>query len=212
MNPRTRKALLTLHITCSAGWLGAVAAFLALSVVGMISLNPDQVRGAYLSMYLISRFVVIPLSLAAVTTGMTLALGSAWGLFRYYWIAMKFGLALFATFALLVHQFAVISVAATRVTGTTTAALFGADFEPLKTELVRAPSLALVVLLTIASLGVFKPWGLTPYGQRKPQERSMSAQQSKNGTPLGVKLFLSGIGILLLVVVMMHLAGHGFHH
>ncbi len=75
------------------------------------------------------------------------ALCTPWGLFRYYWIVLKFGLAVFATFALLVHQFGAIAEAGKRVSGATAETLFSADFGPLKTELVRAPSLAIVLLL-----------------------------------------------------------------
>ena len=61
---------------------------------------------------------------------------------------MKFGLAIFATFALLVHQFGAMAKAAKRVSGAATGTLFSADFGPLKRELVLAPSLAIVLLLT----------------------------------------------------------------
>jgi hypothetical protein len=35
MTPRVRKLALTTHVTSSVGWLGAVAAFLALAVAGL---------------------------------------------------------------------------------------------------------------------------------------------------------------------------------
>ncbi|WP_251016554.1 hypothetical protein [Streptomyces sp. ISL-99] len=44
--PRLRKLALTLHVTSSVGWLGAVAAFLALAVTGLTSSTPQTVRGA----------------------------------------------------------------------------------------------------------------------------------------------------------------------
>jgi hypothetical protein len=131
-------------------------------------------------------------------------------LFRYYWILLKFGLATFATFALLVHQFGVMAEAAKRVSGAAVETLFSADVGPLKTELVRAPSLAILLLLVAASLGVYKPWGLTRYGRRKQQERYGVEQQPSNETPLGVKIFYAVIGVLVLVVVALHLTGHGF--
>jgi hypothetical protein len=67
-----------------------------------------------------------------------------------------------------------------------------------------------VLLLVAASLGVYKPWGLTRYGRRKQQERRKVEQQPNNETPLGVKIFYAVIGALVLVVVMLHLTGHGF--
>jgi hypothetical protein len=131
-------------------------------------------------------------------------------LFRYYWIVMKFGLAIFATIALLIHQFGVMAVAAKRVSGAAAETLFSPDLGPLKTELVRAPSLAMLLLLVTASLGVYKPWGLTRYGRRKQQEWRKVEQQPNNETPLGVKIFYAVIGVLVLVVVVLHLTGHGF--
>jgi len=209
MTPTLRKLTITTHVAFSVGWLGAVAAFLVLSFVGLTSHDAEVVRGAYLSMDLISRFVIIPLCFAALVTGLLQELGTPWGLFRYYWIVMKFGLAVFATIALLIHQFAVMAVAAKRVSGAAAGALFSADLDALKTELVRAPSLSILLLLVVTTLGVYKPWGLTRYGRRKRQERKVQ-QQPENESPLGVKIFYAVIGVLVLVVVVLHLTGHGF--
>jgi hypothetical protein len=210
MTPALRKFTITAHVTFSVGWLGAVAAFLVLSVAGLTSHDADVVRGVYLSMDLISRFVIIPMCFAALATGLLQALGTPWGLFRYYWILLKFGLAIFATIALLIHQFAVMAVAAKRVSGVAADTLFSADFDPLKTELVRAPSLAILLLLVVTTLGVYKPWGLTRYGRRKRQEPHKVQQQPDNETPLGVKIFFTALGVLVLLFVVLHLTGHGF--
>ncbi len=210
MTPALRKLTITAHVTFSVGWLGAVAAFLVLSIAGLTSHDAEVVRGAYLSMDLISRFIIIPMCFAALATGLLQALGTPWGLFRYYWILLKFGLALFATIALLIHQFAVMAVAARRVSGAAVETLFSTDLGPLKTELVRAPSLAIVLLLVVTTLGVYKPWGLTRYGRRKQQERRKVQQQPDNETPLGVKIFFVVTGVLMLVFVVLHFTGHGF--
>lgn len=53
MTHRLSKFVLTTHITTSVGWLGAVAAFLVLSINGLTSHNAEVVRGAYHSMNLI---------------------------------------------------------------------------------------------------------------------------------------------------------------
>jgi hypothetical protein len=210
MTPALRKLTITAHVAFSVGWLGAVAAFLVLSIAGLTSHDAEVVRGAYLSMDLISRFVVIPMCLAALATGLLQALATPWGLFRYYWILLKLGLAIFATIALLIHQFAVMAVAAKRVSGVAAETLFSADFLSLKTELVRAPSLAILLLLVVTTLGVYKPWGLTRYGRRKRQEPRKGQQQPDNGIPLGVKIFFAALGVLVLLVVVLHVTGHGF--
>ena len=210
MTPALRRLTITAHLAFSVGWLGATAAFLVLSIAGLTSHDAEVVRGAYISMDLISRFIIIPRCFAALATGLLQALGTPWGLFRYYWILVKFGLAIFATFALLVHQFVAMAEAAKRVSGATAETLLRADFAPLKTELVRAPSLAIVLLLVVTTLGVYKPWGLTRYGKRKQQERRKLQQQPDYETPLGVKIFFAVIGVLVLVFVVLQLTGHGF--
>src|SRR5258707_12776655 len=210
MNPALRKLTITAHVSFSVGWLGATAAFLVLSIAGLTSHDAEVVRGAYLSMDLISRFIVIPMSFAALATGLLQALGTPWGLFRYYWILMKFSLAIFATIALLLHQFVVVAEAAKRVSGAAAETLFSADLGSLKTELVRAPSLAILLLLVVTTLGVYKPWGLTRYGRRKQQERRKVQQQPDSETPLGVKIFLAVVCVLVLMFVALHLTGHGF--
>ena len=159
-------------------------------------------------MDLISRFVIIPMCFASVGTGLLQALGTPWGLFRYYWIKVKFGLAIFATFALLVHHFAVIGEVAKRVSGAAAETLFGPDRAPLKTALVRAPSLSILLLLVVTAMGVYKPWGLTGYGRRKQQEKRKV--RSSLATRLRAKIFLAVIGLLVLVLLALHLTGHGF--
>jgi hypothetical protein len=214
MTPRVRKLTITAHVAFSVGWLGATAAFLVLSIAGLTSHDAEVVRSACLSMNLLSKFVIIPMSLAALATGLLQALGTPWGLFRYYWILVKFGLAILATNALLIHQFAVMGEAARRVSGAAAEALFTPDLLSLKTELVRAPSVAIVFLLTATTLGVYKPWGLTRYGRRKQRERGKAQPHPENEAPFGLKVFLSVIGALVLTFLVLHLTGHGFesHH
>jgi hypothetical protein len=102
MTPRLRKLGLIAHISSSVGWLGAVAAFLVLGIAGLTSQDAEMVRGAYLSMNLIGRFVIVPLSLASVATGLVQALGTEWGLFRHTWIFVKLLLTVIATIVLFV--------------------------------------------------------------------------------------------------------------
>ena len=85
MPPSLRKLALTLHVTASVGWIGAVAAFLALAVVGLTSSDAPTVRGAYLVMEPAARLILLPLAYASLVTGLVQSLGTSWGLFRHYW-------------------------------------------------------------------------------------------------------------------------------
>ena len=46
MTPALRKLNLTAHVAFSVGFIGAVASFLALSIVGLTSQDAETVRGA----------------------------------------------------------------------------------------------------------------------------------------------------------------------
>ncbi|MDP9473164.1 MAG: DUF2269 domain-containing protein [Chloroflexota bacterium] len=165
MTPRIRKLALTAHVTSSVGWLGAIAAYLALAVVGLTSQHAETVRGAYLVMEPAAWFVLVPLAFASLLTGIVQSLGTKWGLFRHYWVLFKLLIALFATIVLLIYieTFGVMA----RVAADPNADL----------DMVRNASpglhaaLALLVLLVATTLSVYKPRGMTPYGWRKLEEQ-----------------------------------------
>jgi hypothetical protein len=48
-------------------------------------------------------FVIVPLCFASLLTGLVMPLGTAWGLFRHYWVVAKLLIAIVATILLLVH-------------------------------------------------------------------------------------------------------------
>jgi len=172
MSPRLRKLVLTMHITASVGWIGADAGFLALAVAGLTSPEAQLVRATYLAMGLIAWFVIIPLSLASLLTGLVLSLGTKWGLFRHYWVLVKFLIASFATTVLLVHTqpIGLLAGAAAETT------LSSADLREPRLQLVVAAGAGLLVLLVNTTLAVYKPRGLTPYGWRKQQEQRKVSQ------------------------------------
>lgn len=161
MGPRLRKAALVAHVACSVGWLGAVLAFLAVAVVGLVSADEWAVRGAYLVMEQAAWFALVPLAVASLVTGIVQSLGTSWGLFRHYWVVFKLVLTVVSTGVLLVYMQTFGSMAQV-------AADPGADLHVVRNI---SPALhavgAILVLLTALVLAVYKPRGLTRYGWRK---------------------------------------------
>ena len=103
MGPRRRKLWLTVHVSVSVGWLGAVVAFLAflaLAVAAPPSDDPDLVRGAYLTMDGTGWWVLVPLSVACLLAGVVQSLGTHWGLLRHYWVLATLVINLTATVVL----------------------------------------------------------------------------------------------------------------
>lgn len=162
MAPSLRKLALTLHITFSIGWLGSVAAFLILAVVGLNSPVEPAVRACYIGMDLITKFAILPACLASLLTGLVSSLGTSWGLFRHYWVLIKFLLTLGSTVILLLHTSPITRLANAAIAGT----LASSDFHELRVQMLADSVAAIVVLLVNTILAVYKPKGLTKYGLR----------------------------------------------
>jgi hypothetical protein len=167
MTPGLRKLALTAHVTCSVGWLGAVATFLAVAITGLTSWNGQTVRAAYLAMELTGWCVIVPLCFASLLTGIVQSLGTRWGLLRHYWVVAKLLIAILATVVLLVHMQPIGDVA--RVAAERS--LAAGDLRAVRIQLVADAGAALLVLVVATALSVYKPRGLTPYGWRKQREQ-----------------------------------------
>jgi hypothetical protein len=164
MKPGLRKLALSVHLTFSVGWIGAVVGYLALGVTAANNKDVDTVRGAWMAMELIGWYVIVPLALASLLTGLVMALGTKWGLFRHYWVLTSFALTVFSTVILLLHMPTVSSIAdmAQEAEGATLDSL-GGD--------LGHPGIGLAILLVIQVLNLYKPQGITRYGWRKQQEQ-----------------------------------------
>jgi hypothetical protein len=168
MNPRLRRFALTVHLTLSVGWIGAVVAFLALVVAAMTSKDAQTLRAAWIAMELTGSFAIVPLALASLLTGLVMALGTNWGLFRHYWVLISLVLTIFATLVLLGNMQAVSFFAG--IAAETDSADVGRLRGGLRSELLHA-GVGLLMLLVIQVLNVYKPRGMTPYGRRKQREQ-----------------------------------------
>jgi hypothetical protein len=148
-----------------------------------------------------------------MATGLTVAIGGPWGLFRHYWVATKFLLTALTTALLLLHQFTAVAEAArlASASGPTEMPPIGR----LGIQLMVDSGLALAMLTFIAALSVFKPWGETAYGRRlRSGEADRAGVQSTEqpGLPRGVIAMLVGFGAVVAGVIVAHLSGAMSHH
>ena len=74
MSPGVRKLMLTVHVMSSVGWLGAIAAYIAVNVPVVTGGDEQAVRAAHLMMNVIMKYALIPLALASWLTGIVQAL------------------------------------------------------------------------------------------------------------------------------------------
>ncbi len=162
-----RKALLSAHIAISVGWMGAAAAYVALNVPTFTGADEQTVRGAYLMMPVVADYVLVPLAVGTVVTGIALALGTRWGLLQHYWVTASLGVTLFAAAILVLHLPAVDELAAI-------AADPERDMGTLSGDLFHSVG-GLLVLSFPLVLNVVKPRGLTRRGWRAQQARRSSS-------------------------------------
>jgi uncharacterized membrane protein len=170
MPSRIRKVALTAHITSTLSWLGAIAGFLALAIAALRSNDLHLVRSTYLAMELIGWYVLVPLCVASLLTGLIMSLGTTWGLFRHYWVVIKFVITVVSSVILFMY--------------TQTLDQLG--------ELARDPALsigalrngspvlhasgAILALLVNTILSVYKPRGMTAYGRSKIERRRLPVE------------------------------------
>lgn len=190
MSPQVRKLALTAHVTCTVGWLGALAAFLALAVAGLNSQDARLVQACYVAMGLTTWFVIVPLSLASLGTGLVQALGTPWGLFRHYWVLAKLVLTIIAVTVLLLKVPPISHLSAVA----SESGLSSSDLRGLRISVMIHAVGGMLVLIATTTLALYKPQGVI--------ERSASV-------PRWVKGF--AVVLLTLIVVVAHMIFTGQH-
>jgi hypothetical protein len=172
MAPRVRKFALTAHLTFSIGWIGAVIAYLALGVAAQTSRDAETVRGAWIAMEQTGWYAIVPLAVTSLVTGIIMAVGTKWGLFRHYWVVFSLVLTLFAIVILVQHMPTVSSMAdLARQAERDRILELGGD--------LAHPAIGLVLLLVIQALNTYKPSGMTRYGQRRRHAKRRTDEASR---------------------------------
>jgi hypothetical protein len=206
MSPSVRKLALTAHVISSVGWVGALAVFLAHSIVSNVSGDVQLVRTACMAMALMTWFVILPFSLASLVTGIVQALGTTWGLFQHYWVVVKLLLTSIATGVLLLKLAPIESLAAAAADMSFTTG----GLPELKASLLVHAAAGLVLLVVTTALGIYKPVGLTFRGAAILRRRSVDGVVGPRApTPRWVKQFaVVGLLLVLATVALLH-GGHG---
>jgi hypothetical protein len=204
--PRVRKLWLTAHVTASVGWFGALAVFLAHALTGLTTQDEQALRASALAMDVTARFVILPLCLATIATGLVQAFAvTKWGLFRHYWVLFKFLLTAIATAVLLLKLGPIGDLADAAAQVDVTPAVY-----TVRISLAVHAAGGLAILLAAVVLAIYKPGGMTAHGLRELRERNPAAAVSRIGTPRWVKVAGVLMLILFLLTVAMLLAGgHG---
>lgn len=153
-----RKLLLSVHVAASVSVLGAD---LVLVVLGIASVGGADPVTIYPAASLIGSWLLAPLALTALATGLTLGLLTPWGLFTYWWVTIKLAIVTVLTGAVLFVLVPALGATADAVTGPTPRLLSAGERLPL----LIAPVTASTLLLVALALAIFKPgWQLRSSG------------------------------------------------
>lgn len=153
-----RRATLVVHVAASAGWLGLILGLLALALTAYTTESASAIEASYRSMKVFTDWLVLPLALLTLTSGLVLSLGTKWGLARHRWVFVKFWVTLATTTASVLMLRPGVSRAADIV------ASGGMVAEPR--DLLMGPAVSLTAYVFMTVVSVLKPWGLTRRGRR----------------------------------------------
>ncbi|MBO0793333.1 MAG: hypothetical protein J2P36_20605 [Ktedonobacteraceae bacterium] len=145
-----RLLLLSLHVATTVSVLGTD---LVLLTLGIASLDGADPRTIYPAAHLASIWLVAPLAVLSLGTGLLLGWLTPWGVFRYWWVTIKLAITTILTGI-------VLFVLVPRL-GMVAAAVMASDAEALpegsRVPLVIAPVLASSLLLLNVVLAIYKP-------------------------------------------------------
>ncbi|MEU6555190.1 DUF2269 domain-containing protein [Streptomyces sp. NPDC046915] len=159
LSQRARKSMVVVHVVVSVSWLALMLCLLTLGTTALATNNADTLRTAYRAMGMLGDVLIIPLSLLTLVSGVVLALGTPWGLFRYYWVSAKFWSTLAATVASVFALPARLHDAVGAVTRHPVGPISAMDLGFIRYNMVIVPAVALLLYLANVILSVFKPWG-----------------------------------------------------
>jgi hypothetical protein len=153
-----RKLTLAAHVVISVGLFGVYAAMLILGIAGATAADPEVSGAAYRAMSIL-KTAVPPGAIGVVLTGVILALGTTWGLFKHLWIVVK-----------LVLTVAALPISILLVFPSLQQAIAAQTSEPAPLVLVAATGFVALSLGAATVIAVYKPWGPVARRRQNPQQ------------------------------------------
>jgi hypothetical protein len=147
MTPRWRKAVLTVHVATSVGWLGVDLVLLTLGASGLAGWRPEVV---YPAMGYVGLVLFTPLSFLVWLVGLFNAWTTPWGVLTHWWVIAKLTIVT-AMLVLVVFALRPNLVAALNLAG-------GLDRQ-YRLNLLIAPIVSSTLLVIATTLSTYKPWG-----------------------------------------------------
>jgi hypothetical protein len=162
LSGRTRKAMLTVHITSAVGWLGVDAVFAIFVVITFTATDPMLLGVSYYALDVFVFWALLTAGLTCLASGLVLGWSSKWGLLRYWWVAVKLVLNIVLT--ALVPLVLASELEKSGAYGR--ALLSGTVTMDPPAHLIFPIVVAPTALVFAIVLSVYKPWGLVRKGRK----------------------------------------------
>ncbi|MFE2557364.1 DUF2269 domain-containing protein [Streptomyces sp. NPDC059352] len=153
-----RRATLVVHVVSAASWLGLALGLLALGITAATTESAPVLKASVRSMKTMVDWLVFPVALLTLLTGLLMAPASNWGLARHRWIHTKFWL----TLAMIAGTFFGFRDAIVNTYADVTAGHPLADAG----DVLLGPMLSPASYVFMMTISILKPWGLTKRGRK----------------------------------------------
>jgi len=161
LSPPWRKLLLTVHVATAVSVLGTDLVLLVLGISRVRGADPQVI---YPAAHLVATWVLAPLAIVALGTGVLLGLLTGWGLLRYWWVTIKLVLTAILTGVILFVLVPRLGVAADAATALAPSPFTAAERLPL----LVAPAAGVTLLILMVALAIYKPpWRLRSRPKRR---------------------------------------------
>jgi hypothetical protein len=121
----------------------------------------------------VAAWLVAPLAVLSLGTGLLLGLLTRWGLFQYWWVTIKLAITVVLSGAVLLVLVPRLGATANAVTGVAPPLLNNGE----RMLLIIAPAVASCLLILSVALAVFKPaWRLRTQATSQSELRSQQSQ------------------------------------
>lgn len=174
LSRRARRATVLAHVLVAIAWVGVDLAVGALSLTGLTTDDPGTMATAYTAIGLFAVPLMLALGLLTLATGVTLSLGTRYGLLRHWWVVAKLAANLTLTVLVVVALRPVLAEATAQAA--TVDPSLPARLARVRVDLVFPPVVSTTTLLAAAWLGWYKPRGAT-----RPARRRRTAASSRRG-------------------------------
>lgn len=155
LGKRSRKGVLVVHLVSAGAWMGIDVVIAILVFTALVTNDAHTAAVCYQALELFAIWPLFVTGLVCLASGLTLGLGTKYGLLRYWWVAVK----------LVINIVFVALVPLSLRPSVTAAAGYGRQLTPEEpvvfavNDLIFPPIVSPIGLLIAVLLAVYKPWG-----------------------------------------------------